>query len=190
MHSSFKDFLKRISVPEKFYEPLLIQMEMIYKYENREKKWMVKLLRSNHTQLEEKYEIIEEQMVLGEIDRDTADKYLLKYRREMENIEIQLDEISNLLSGGSEIAGSAIQLLVNVEDTWERSSYVDKRRLQELLFPARLQYKHKKDEYRTEDLNPDLHLIVTFTDRLRKKKRGQKKRKSLFAPDCTRGGFR
>jgi site-specific DNA recombinase len=79
----------------------------------------------------------------------------------------------------------AIDLSSKLNTIWSSSDYVEKQKLQFLLFPDGIKYNKKNDERRTEKVNSVFSAIkdiATVTEKIKGKKNPEFLRDSLLVP--------
>ena len=153
LHEKFEQLLlkftfdkKLVPIFKKMFLTLLSQKTEV----NEEGK---KKLQVNLASLRKKLDGIEERFVLGEIDQTLYTKFRDKFRANIHQIELELDNSQNQLSNLEKAVDKCINLSLELPSLWRKSNFGRKQRIQNLLFPEGIQYNRKKDDYRTSKIN-------------------------------------
>ncbi len=153
LHEKFEQLLlkftfdkKLVPIFKKMFLTLLSQKTEV----NEEGK---KELQVNLASLRKKLDGIEERFVLGEIDQTLYTKFRDKFRANIHQIELELDNSQNQLSNLEKAVDKCINLSLELPSLWRKSNFGRKQRIQNLLFPEGIQYNRKKDDYRTSKIN-------------------------------------
>ena len=163
LNEKFKNLLRTFQIDQKYIAPLKLQMNYVFEYHNESNKDVIDQLKYNLKAITEKLEKVEERFVYGEINMELYTKFSEKLKLEKEQV---LNEIKNSSIEKSKLDSyldNSLKLLSNLHETWELSNYVNKQKLQNLLFPNGIQYNREKDRYLSFEVNPVLELLNTLS---------------------------
>lgn len=161
IQGEFKDFLTTYTIPEKYIEPLKLQISMTFKTMNEgADKDRVRLTRQLR-EWEEKLFKVEERNALGEIE-DKAVYQRLKgsFQSEIVNIERELKKATTKLSNHENFVHNSVKLSSKLNTMWASGAFEVKQGLQNLLFPEGVYYDLEKRHYRTEKTNTVFARII------------------------------
>ena len=105
----------------------------------------------------------------GEINMELYNKFSNKLKSEQQEIEKEIQNSTIEKSKFELYVENSMKLLANLPKTWELSNYVNKQKLQNLLFPHGIQYNRENDRYLSLEVNPVLSLINTLSVSYNKK---------------------
>ncbi|QHI36542.1 hypothetical protein IMCC3317_19050 [Kordia antarctica] len=169
LNEKFKNLLSTLEVAKKFIAPLKCQLNYVFEYHNESNKDVTEQLKYNLNAIKEKLEKVEERFVYGEINMELYTKFSKKLKLEQEAIEKEIKNNSIEKSKFNLYMDNSIKLVSNLHKTWELSNYVNKQKLQDLLFPHGIRYSREKDSYLSLELNPVLSLISSLSEVLNPK---------------------
>lgn len=169
LNEKFKNLLSTFQIKEKFIAPLKLQMKYTFEYYNESNKDVIEHLKYNQKAVKEKIEKVEERFVYGEINMELYNKFSNKLKSEQQEIEKEIQNSTIEKSKFELYIENSMKLLANLPKTWELSSYVNKQKLQNLLFPHGIQYNRENDRYLSLEVNPVLSLINTLSISYNKK---------------------
>lgn len=168
LNEKFKNLLRTFQIDKRLIAPLKVQMNYVFEYHNESNKDAVEQLKYNLKSIKDKLEKVEERFVYGEINMELYTKFSKKLKLEEEAI---LKEIQNNSIEKSKLnfyLENTIKLLTNLLKNWELSNYVDKQKLQNLLFPHGIRYNREKDSYLSFEANPVVSLMSSLLVSFRK----------------------
>ena len=153
LHEKFEQLLlkftfdkKLVPIFKKMFFTLLSQKTEV----NEEGK---KELQVNLSSLRKKLDGIEERFVLGEIDQTLYTKFRDKFRSNIHQMELELDNSQNQLSNLEKAVDKCIKLSLELPSLWRKANFSGKQRIQNLLFPEGIHYNRENDDYRTSRIN-------------------------------------
>lgn len=164
LHDAYNNLLTGYKVREELLPIVkkMIEHEMENYLSNSEKS--LKVLRSRYTESSNKMGDVEYKFALGDIPKSSYDVAKRRLQEEMENIDAQISEIENLLSNTFPSIDKIVLMCCKLGDLWQKSSFSDRQKLQNLAFPDGVRYNHILGNYRTPDANKVLTLIHEISD--------------------------
>jgi hypothetical protein len=124
--------------------------------------------------LNEKLEKIQERFAIGEIDNKIYDKFSVKFKNEINEIEKEIRKLCLEKSNLDSYIEKSLQLACNLHSMWSLGSYTEKQKLQNLLFPNGIYFHKENNTCRTTQPNSVLELINSLSVIMSKNKKGQK----------------
>jgi site-specific DNA recombinase len=124
-------------------------MREIYKAKNSANEDAKLTFESQLKEIRKKLERLEERFVNEEISREIFEKFHKKLKTEKLEIETNLHKPENRSSNPEKAIEVAIHLASKLNTLWDCSDYLQKQKLQNLVFPEGLQYHRKNDSLRT-----------------------------------------
>lgn len=109
--------------------------------------------------MKKKIEQLEEKFILGDIDRSLYDKFNMKYRTELSQIEKEIENSGETLSNSEKFINNSVEVCSRINKIWCSGDYAQKVKLQKTVFPEGVMYDREKDEYRTSKVNSVIELI-------------------------------
>ena len=103
--------------------------------------------------LNKKLENAEERFVNNEIDQTLYMKFRDKFRGNIHQMELELDNSQNQLSNLEKTVDKCIKLSLELPSLWRKANFSGKQRIQNLLFPEGIHYNRENDDYRTTRIN-------------------------------------
>ena len=131
-----------------------------------------KALQVELASLKKKLYSVEERFVTGEIDQTLYVKFRDKYRANIHQIELELDNSKNQLSNLEKAVDKCIKLSLELPSLWRKANFGRKQRIQNLLFPEGIHYNRKNDDYRTTRINLLFSTIPYLTGLVERYKNG------------------
>ena len=176
LHQKFEELLQRFTF-EKSLSPIFKKMFLHLLSKRTEvKEGDKKTLLVELASLKKKLDNLEERFVTGEIDKTLYAKFRDKFRTNIQQIDLELDNSQNQLSNLEKSVEKCIQLSTELPSLWKKSIFARKQRIQNLIFPEGIFYNRKNDDYRTTKINLLFSVIPYLTELLE----GNKKRDSDF----------
>jgi site-specific DNA recombinase len=121
----------------------------------------VKTIKLHLTEVTKKIELIEEKFyVMGEMSKETFDKFNSKYKLEQEQILKELDSCQNPISNAGNILNKTIYLCENMHEMWASGNIRLREKLQQLVFPKGIVYDRKNQAFRTIKVNSVISAIA------------------------------
>ncbi len=96
---------------------------------------------------------LEERYVLEDIDKSLYLKYRNKFELEIAKIEEELSQTQISSSNFEKAVEKGMKLAQNLSQTWLEADFMDKRKLQELVFPEGVVYNKQENRVRTFRVN-------------------------------------
>jgi DNA invertase Pin-like site-specific DNA recombinase len=151
LHTAFEALLSSIQIKPELIAPILYQLEhtlVDLTKGNTENERGIKL---RLTEAIKKVDIIEEKhFIEGTMNKETYDKFLLRYREEQTQILKEIDKCACGISNLKEMLKNALDLCLNLATVWRKGSIGIKEKLQKLLFPEGLAYDKEIRAFRTQ----------------------------------------
>ncbi len=175
------------------FENLLGQFEYKKKYKDQLKKTLVNKLnskleqklkdsvqlRKRITELSNQLEKIEERFALGVLTKDLYEKIASKKKEESSKLDQELRGSSIDRSNLNLIVEKGLGIAEKLSQLWVSRDFVNKQRLQYLVFPDGILYNKEKGTYRTEQINSIFAEIPPLARVLEKNKKGNFKKNCL-----------
>ncbi|MEP7376777.1 MAG: hypothetical protein ABI675_25490 [Chitinophagaceae bacterium] len=175
------------------FETLLSQFEYKKEYKDQLKKTLVNKLnirlgqqlrdgvqlRKRITELKNQLETIEERFAFGTLTKDLFEKVASKKKAELVKLEQELGGGSIDSSNLNLIVEKGLEIAEKLSQLWVSRNFINKQRLQYLVFPMGILYNKEKGAYRTEQINPLFAEIPPLVQVLEKNKKGNFKKNCL-----------
>ena len=153
MHAKFEGLLENYSIDGRLYNTVKDLMTEVLSRKLKTKKVDTKSLKQTRADLVKKSESIEERYVIGELDKNMFSKYSAKFKEQISQIDSELTVSKKSLSNLEKAIDKCMDMSLKLPSMWVNSNYVQKRKLQFLLFPDGISYDRKNDDYRTTRIN-------------------------------------
>ncbi len=153
MHDGFREYLSSFTIPEKFVEPLKMQLSLTFKTFNAEKENSKISLRKRLGEVEAQLFVVEERYALGKVGEEVYEKIRLNYVGEISNIENELKKVEHQLSNHDNFVNYSVKLSGKLNVLWGSGDFGLKQNLQRLVFPAGVIYNFDNSTYRTTKMN-------------------------------------
>ena len=190
LHTKFEEKLKRLQIEGKYND--IIKDVMIYTYDsvNKEFRDKEKSVKKQITEIQNKLNTIEERYAIGEIEKSIYTKFSKKFKVEISAFEkeIQNPEISS--SNLQKAIEKALIMSSKLHETWTSGDLVQKRQLQNLVFPSGIGYDKQNDKVQTKRVNSIFSAIPLLTKDLDKIKSGEPVDFNRFSARVTLTGFK
>ncbi len=183
----FEDILKSYQIDDRFKAPIRDQLLYVYKNLTTSDIEMTRSLKQSISELNVKFEKMEERFAFGEIDRNVYENIGGRLKEERKRIEEQLEGAQKKLSNPPEFIEKALKICSNLSNLWVSADFNGKLKLQEILFPMGISYDKKTGNYRTPQANVIIELTSTLSNDFGKEKSGSSKKnfdKSALVPQA------
>ncbi len=164
MHASYLDLLTDYKVREELL-PIVKTMlkDEIANYLG-DNKQTLKTIYSRITEKHNKLQDVEYRYAIGEIPKSAYD--IAKERLQVEIYELgnQRDELENQLSNTFPSIDEMMLMCCKLGDLWQKASFKERQKLQNLAFPNGVRYSRLLGNYRTPEANKVLTLIREISD--------------------------
>ena len=97
--------------------------------------------------------IIRQFYFLSDINETLYTKFRDKFRSNIHQMELELDNSQNQLSNLEKAVDKCIKLSLELPSLWRKANFSGKQRIQNLLFPEGIHYNRENDDYRTSRIN-------------------------------------
>lgn len=187
LHIKFKRMLSKYTLnPEKVNEPLIKEcMTYAYHYLTEQKVEETSVTEKQIIELKSKIDKAEERLFNGEITRAIFDKFSFSLKKELHELEQNSSKTKLQVSNLDSCIQKAIDISLKLNTEWHYSDYVEKQKLQFLIFPEGIKYNKEKDECRTEKVNSVFTAIAdiaSITENIEGKKNPEFLRDSRSVP--------
>ncbi len=172
LHELFVRLLGNYRVDEKTIAPMKVMLKMVFEQMGEFNKDDKKIFKKSLETIETKISKLEEQHVLGEVNRTLYEKYNTIYQAEKAGLIEKLGEMEFELSNLDEFINFALKISSKLPSMWSSANYSTKLQLQTLVFPEGISYSKKNDDYRTEKVNSFFSLIPLLSADCDKMKNG------------------
>ncbi|MCW3073174.1 MAG: hypothetical protein JWP69_243 [Flaviaesturariibacter sp.] len=172
LNAKFEEMLKGFEYQKGYYKTL--KALLIQKLRKRFEETISETtaLKKRFTEVSELREYLEERFILGEIKEALYQKYDAKYSAKLDQIKGEIAK-SGFESSNLEMAvEKMLSLAQNLSVLWASSSFVEKQRLQSLVFPEGILYNSKIRAVRTTCVNELFACIPPLIRDTGEKKKG------------------
>jgi site-specific DNA recombinase len=121
----------------------------LYKSKSSTNEDAQKTFESQLKEVHKKMERLEERFVNEEVNKEIFEKFHKKLRAEKLEIEAHINKPQNTSSNPEKAIELALHLASKLNTVWDSSDYLQKQKLQNLVFPEGLHYHRKNDSLRT-----------------------------------------
>ena len=77
---------------------------------------------------------------MEEINRELYEKYIAIYKQEKKELETKLEMMSLNSSNLTNEIEAALNITMNIGDSWQKSDYNTKQKIQQLVYPEGISY--------------------------------------------------
>ncbi len=174
MHRLFEDLLSTYTLAEPLRAPLQYELETSYDELNREAFDQQSTLRQRLADIQKKVENIEEKYYVdSEMNRETFEKFSVRFRDEATTITRELERGVQTISNHSETIAKALELSSKLAPAWTSSDVKGKERLQKLVFPDGIVFDKQTSTFRTGRVNIVFAAIASAARISAQKEKGQ-----------------
>ncbi len=142
-----------VNIDESKVPQLKSAMMDIYEKQNVNNIDAKMVFQSQLKEVNKKIERLEERFVNEELSREIFEKFHKKLKAEKDEIEQNLSKPENGASNPEKAIELAIHLASKLNTVWDCSDYLQKQKLQTLIFPDGMTYNRKTDQCRTLRVN-------------------------------------
>lgn len=174
LNNQFIEILNSYQIDKRLIAPIKKQLKYTFDYFSNSNKDNTASLKYNLKILKEKLEKIQERFAIGEIDNSIYDKFSIKFKNEINEIEKEIQKTSLEKSNLENYIEKSLKLACNLHTMWSLGGYTEKQKLQNLLFPNGIYFNKENDSCRTTKPNSVLELISSLSVVTNKNKKGQK----------------
>ncbi|GAA4733698.1 recombinase family protein [Flavisolibacter ginsenosidimutans] len=190
LHKQFEELLSSFSIDPKMLKPLVYQIEHFFEELNKEGIEQEKELKQKLIEVTKKLDTIEEKhYVLEEMNKESFEKFHVKYRKERDEIRDVMGKLTPQISNLKKSIEEALLFSTKLSAVWASSPVSEKEKLQKLVFPEGILYSKKIEGFRTEKVNSIFSLIAEAARILEEKKNGGKQALASLSPSAEREGF-
>ena len=100
-------------------------------------------------EVKKKIDRLEERFINEEMSKEIFEKFHYKLQQEKKEMEANLNKPENALSNLEKSIELAIHLASKLNTVWDSADYLQKQKLQNLVFPEGITYNRKTEQYRT-----------------------------------------
>ncbi|MES2398099.1 MAG: recombinase family protein [Bacteroidota bacterium] len=150
IHEGFNKYLSTYSIPERFVEPMKLQLGMTFKEMNKDNEVSKILINANLNEVKEKLNKLEERYALGEVeDKEVYKRLKVRFWDEINAITGELSKVDLKLSNLDNFVNYTVKLSSKLNVMWGLGSFELKQGLQNLIFPDGVTYNFQNNTYRT-----------------------------------------
>ncbi len=190
MHQLFISMLGKFQVKEGLREAIRFQLEQTFDEFIKSQTEKEKAVKMHLAEVSRKIDTIEEKFyVMGEMNKETFDKFHAKYREELDQILKEMNYSQKTISNNENVITQAINLCNNLHEMWASGNIRLRERLQRLVFPDGIVYDKENRVFRTNKVNSVFASIVTVLAGLSKTKREPAPFLQCLSPSAEREGF-
>ena len=172
LHAKFEELIESFQINQDLKGLFVQMMEYTISKHVKNQPDNSQALKMELSSQKSKLNSIEERFVIGEINKDLYLKYRLKYQVKIDSISKEISNTKFSLSNLDKVIDKSIKIASDLPSLWRKGDYLEKRKLQYLLFPEGIRYSREKDNYRTFFINPIFELIHCISEVYEDKKSG------------------
>lgn len=190
LHASFSEKLEQLQIGQELQE--VMREVMVYVYDEITHEIRTKSAQNQKkvSEINSKFEKLEERFALGEINDNIFNKYSKKYQSEVEKIKEE-NQFSELKSSNLQKSiNLALKMSVNLTDLWSSGDLETKQQLQKLIFPSGIGYNKQLDEVQTKEVNHFISVTNCLSKNITKIKSGDSINKDRISALVTPAGFK
>ena len=98
-----------------------------------------------------KIELIQSKFGLGEINSEIYMAIMSELNSRLAEIRRELEDAGKNLSNMMKYINQTIEMSCKLGSLWNDSNFVDRQKVQNLVFPSGIYFDKEKDDYRTEN---------------------------------------
>jgi len=190
MNNQFVELLKNFEVKEELKAAVLLQLEVVFKRLITDRTDEIKKIKTHLAEITNKIDMIEEKyFVLGEMNKETFEKFHSKYKSEQDEVLKELYNYQNPVSNSENILEKAVSLCENLHEIWASGNVRVRERIQKLVFPEGILYDKEKDAFRTDKINSIFYSIARTVGGFEEKKKGTNFHFLSLSPQVELPGF-
>lgn len=189
LHTHFKNLLSSFKIEESERELIKVGITEMYNAVFEEANENKRLVQKRISELKAGLESAEENLFLGVIERSLFDKYSAKYKKEITDLELELEKMGNGSSNLEKCINFALDFCRKPLIWWESANVGEKMILQNLIFPEGIIYNRENDRVLTTKINSLFSRIPDMIKVLRGTKNGERTFYSTFPARVTPAGF-
>jgi site-specific DNA recombinase len=190
LHEMFIKELEKLTIKEENIAPLQYALENVYYDLSKGSLQEEAALKIQLTEINKKIDSIEEKyFALGEMNKETFEKFNSRFQEEKKTIEENLQKCSCSISNLSSFVQEAISLSTKLNAVWASSVFSTKEKLQKLIFPEGVYYDRKNGSFRTEKINFIFCLIEANSGSCEANKKRTNDLLNRLSPLAEREGF-
>ena len=111
-----------------------------------------------------KIELIQSKFGLGEINSEIYMAIMSELNSRLAEIRRELEDAGKNLSNMMKYINQTIEMSCKLGSLWNDSNFVDRQKVQNLVFPSGIYFDKEKDDYRTENENEVFKIFRRFTE--------------------------
>jgi site-specific DNA recombinase len=190
LHETFRVQLTSLNIMlnEDFAKVIKQQMIATYNQLNKDKQEAFVILKAQIHDIDKKLERLEERLIEEEINKQMFEKYSGKYLEEKKTIEMHLATFGNQVSNLEKSLDAVLGYAGKLNTMWDSADYMQKQKLQKLIFPEGIYYSKKKDTCRTGRVNAAFLCMSQLAGVLGGNKKGENSTETNFPALVVRAG--
>ena len=147
-------------------------MEATFQKYNEDQTEAIQTIEKQFAESLKKIQRLEERFIMEEINRELYEKYITIYKQEKKELETKLEKVNIKSSNLTNEIEVALNITMNIGDSWQKSDYSTKQKIQQLVYPEGISYNKENGECRTIRINEVMKLIATISDHIQAQKKG------------------
>ncbi len=171
LHDQFKELLSKIKFEEKYIEAIKLNLIKLINNRNEEQKNDIKVDKKRLSVLKKELEEIEERFAFGKIPEKIYEKFSNKLEGEIFELDKKLNNGNYTTANLSKKLSNVIKKFQNLDSIWDKGSIETKKKVQKMLFPEGMVVGADNKLLRTDNINPILRVMTSFTEISRHKKK-------------------
>ena len=173
LHKQFTELLGHYTIEEKYIAVIRQQLAYTFEYFNQTNDNELAQLRYTLKSTQSNLETVQERYALGKIESKHFIKFSRKYEKEIDKIEQEIQKITHVSSNLESYINKSLKLFQNLNEIWSSACYIEKQKMQKVLFPGGIEYDRKNDVVRTIEVNMFMATTASFSGDLTNKKSEQ-----------------
>lgn len=153
LNSKFQELLSHLEYNSQYKNQLKTLLKQKLEKHFQESKTDVRQNKKRITELTSQINTLEERFVLGDISKELYDKYVNKYKSDLEKLSVQNDQTEKMSSNLEKAVEKTLKYAENISQIWVSANYTNKQLLQYLVFPDGIFYDKENSTVRTTRIN-------------------------------------
>lgn len=152
LHEHFRQLLSSFRVDKCLIELLKKQLKFVFEHFCKTDTSEYAVLRKRQSETEQKIHRLKERFVVGELDKELYEQFLIKFEEEKNNIQKSINSL-NGENDFNNLVKFAEKACHHLPELWNAGNYEQKQRLQSFLFPKGLLYGKSEEQFETPQTN-------------------------------------
>ena len=172
VHADFIKCLDEVQLIPELEKPFKMKLKEVFNNNNKSSIEREKELRKNLSELEKKFDVLEERHVFNEITAEQYQRFNSKLIKTKNLIINELEDVDFKKSNLSLFIKKALKISKNISYYWSKNNLDIRKRIQDLVFPEKIFLSSAKDKYLTNKLSPIFSLISLIPNTYAYKEKG------------------